>query len=162
MKFKQQIALFVLSLATTSAFATKATLLDYSAIMTALRAGNTVHAVIDVDKCHYANNGTNAWDEKTRGFRIDDIYERSAPDIATGKKMRMVAASVHDYVGNQRDGVFISRSLLRIFENGNVEVIDQMFSMETTKFSDESILLCHLSADGSGGVTVTSKFPKGV
>lgn len=162
MKFSKQLALLVLSLVSTSVFAAKATLLDYSAIMTALRAGNTVHAVIDVDKCHYANNGRNQWEEKTRGFRIEDIYERSAPDIATGKKMHMVAASVHDYVGNVRDGAYISRSLLRIFENGNVEVIDQMFSMETTKFTDESVLLCHMSADGSGGVTITSKFPKGV
>lgn len=161
MRFKKQIVLLALSLASTSVFAAKANLLDYSTIMTALRAGNTVHAVIDVDKCHYANNGSNTWDEKTRGFRIDDIYERVAPDIATGKKMRMVAASVHDYVGNQRDGVYISRSLLRIFENGNVEVIDQQFSMETTKFYDQSVLLCHLSADGSGGVTLTSKLTKG-
>ncbi len=161
MKFKHQIALLVLSLISTSAFAAKASLLDYAAIMNALRAGNTVHAVIDVDKCHYANNGSNTWNEKTRGFRIEDIYERTAPDIATGKKMRMVAASVHDYVGNQRDGAYISRSLLRIFENGNVEVIDQMFSMETTKFTDESVLLCHLSADGSGGVTLMAKLAKG-
>lgn len=161
MKFNKYLAVLFLSLVSTSVLAAKTTLLDYSAIMTALRAGNTVHAVIDVDKCHYANHGSNQWDEKTRGFRIDDIYERSAPDIATGKKMRMIAASVHDYVGNVRDGAFISRSLLRIFENGNVEVIDQMFSMETTKFTDESVMLCRMTADGSGGVTVTSNFPKG-
>lgn len=155
MQFKQVTVLLATGLLLTTAapvFAKKIT--NYTDMVATLREGKTVHAVIDVDKCHYANGGKNDWNEKTLGFKFDDIYERVATDMTSGKKMRLVAASTHDYVGNKSDGMFISRSLMRVFENGNVEVWGQAFSLAGV-FLEEGKLLCQLSANG--GVTLISK-----
>lgn len=127
---------------------------NYTALKAALSHGKTVQAMISVDKCVLAK-GNQTRTDKTRDFQIANVKEHTTHE-ARNKGLHLIAASVHDYVGNQRDGVNIARSLLRIFENGKVEVVDQQFSLETAEFSDESVLLCHLSADGSGGVTLTS------
>ena len=156
MKFKKIAALFAacfMSAVTAPSFAShKVDISGYEGLVNALRNGYTVHAVIDVDKCKYIK-GSNDWNEKTLGFRIEDIYERVAADLVTGKKMRLIASSWHDYVGNEKEA-YISRALLRVFENGSVEVIGQSFSMPQGKMIDMSAMSCRLSKDGSGGVNL--------
>lgn len=153
MTIKKILLATVLPLLSTALFASP-TVNNYTALKAALSHGKAVQAMINVDKCVLAR-GSNTRTEKTRDFKITNTHERMAHE-AGSKGLHLITVSAHDYVGNQRDGVNVARSLLRIFENGKVEVVDQQFSMETASFSDESVLQCHLTADGSGGVLLTS------
>lgn len=127
---------------------------NYSDLVASLRAGVPVSAVIDVEKCKYLNDYEDTWEVKTLGARFDDIFERVAPDITNGKKMRLVAASSHDYVG--RDSVHLIRSLVRIFEDGTTEVITQEIDPTNYKVLENTFLICQLTADGEGGVSLVT------
>ncbi len=93
----------------------------YEGLVTTLRNGETVHAIIDVSKCKYIK-GSNDWKRKPWVFVLKISTSVVAPDLVKGKKMRLIASSWHDYVGNEKHA-YISRSLLRILEDGSVEVV---------------------------------------
>jgi hypothetical protein len=126
----------------------------YNKLVASLRAGVSVSAVIDIEKCHYADNEKNTWEEKTLGARFSQIYERVAEDIEQGKKMRLVATSHHSYVG--KESVIIVRTLYRIFEDGTTEVITQRIDPVTYKVIKNTMLFCRLTSDSSSSVSLVT------
>lgn len=126
----------------------------YSKLIASLRAGISVSAIIDVEKCHYADNEKNTWEEKTLGARFGQIYERVATDLEHGKKMRLVATSHHTYVG--KESVYIVRTMTRIFEDGTTEVITQRIDPITYKVIKNTVLFCRLTSDSSSSVSLVT------
>lgn len=127
---------------------------SYSELVASLRAGIPVNAVIDVDKCHFANNEPDPWEMKTFGARFNVIYERTGKDIERQQKMRLVATAEEGYVGWK--SMYIMRTLFRIFEDGTTEVIRQDIDPKTFKVTQKALLFCRLSADANTGVTLTT------
>lgn len=152
MEIKQKIMMGLIM--TSCALANAKNLSTYNELVTHLRAGIPVNAVIDVEKCHQSGDERDIWEEKTLGTRFDTIYERMAIDIEHGKKMRVVATSEHDYIG--RESAHLIRSVYRVFEDGTTEVITQEINPVDYKVLKTTFLFCQLTSDNTSGVTLTA------
>lgn len=129
---------------------------SYQELSSALKSGASVKAIIDVEKCRYLD-GSNNLDEKTRGARFNEIYERITTDLTSGKKMRVIATADFGYFPYDRKSLTMVRSLFRVFENGTAEQIDIDADPVTFKIISMNVLVCKLSADNSGGVTLMTE-----
>lgn len=153
---KTKHVLLAAALASASPLCSAKNIHSYQELASALKSGATVKAIIDVEKCHYLN-GSNDLDEKTRGARFNDIYERITTDLTSGTKMRVIATGEFGYFPYDRKSLTMVRSLFRVFENGTAEQIDIVADPVTFKIISMKVLVCKLSADDSGGVTLITK-----
>ena len=150
MNKKQKLLLGVLLAGCSLAWGKKIS--NYADLVSTLRAGTAVNAVIDVDSCSYLNGEPNDWEIKTLGARFDDMFERVTTPVNSDKKMHLVATSSHDYVG--RDDVHLIRQLVRVFEDATTEVITQDIDPTTWKAVHNKFLICKL---GQGVTLLASK-----
>jgi|GEM_PF-5035946 len=150
MDMKQKIMAGIVMAACTWASAKNIT--SYNELVTSLRAGTPVNMVVDVEKCHFANDEVDTWEQKTLGARFDQIYERVGEEIEHGKKMRLVATAHHDFVG--RESAHLMRTVYRVFEDGTTEIISQEIDPVSYKVLKNTFLFCRLSADSDAGVSL--------
>ena len=134
----------------------KDNLLDYEAVLSAMKAGKTVFALVDYSKCQVKEKSDNAYgmEVRTVGIRMDHLFELTETRF-DGKRMNVVGFAQHNW-GGAKSGYMLSRLLIHVWQDNSIDILDDNVDPLTFKVKDREWLLCKVTKDGSGGVTFTS------
>jgi hypothetical protein len=127
---------------------------NYQDVLAELKTGKSVFALIDVSKCQYKQKSSSSdMTVNTFGINIDTLFDLSETR-ADGKRMNVIGFARHNW-GGKKD-YFLSRTLIHIWEDNSIDVVEDTVDPSTYKLKDRDWLICKASLDGSGGVTLTS------
>ena len=146
------ITLFVGMLMLVTTMASAKTLTTYGQITNTLEAGGSVFLNIKPEKCKVETTDGSKSVVTKIGVKFNDLIEwvNHGND---GKEMKAL--------GNQETGLFGGtkfhwyRNLTAIYEDGTVIVVSDHVDPSTFNLTAREKIICKLSADSSGGVTVT-------
>jgi hypothetical protein len=128
------------------------TLSTYNQIVGSLETGKSVFVNIKPEKCKVETADGSKPTITKIGVKFNDLVEW-VNRANNGKEMKAI--------GNQETGLFGNnkfvwyRDLTAVFEDGTVIVFSDLVESATFNLTSREKITCKLSADGSGGVTVT-------
>lgn len=148
----QKLSLVVAGMFMLASVASAKTLTTYNQISSTLEAGGSVFLNIKPERCKITTSDGSKSVITKIGIKFNDLVEwvNRAND---GKEMKAL--------GNQETGLFGAnkfdwyRNLAAIYEDGTVIVFSDHVDPTTFNLMSREKITCKLSADSSGGVTVT-------
>jgi hypothetical protein len=155
MNFKKLFTLLAsAAVLSTSPLAMAKSLSNYHDVLAEMKTGKSVFALIDVSKCQYKQKSSDtAMTVNTFGIKIDTLFELNEAR-SDGTRMKVIGFARHNWGG--KDNYFLSRTLIHIWEDNTIDIVDDTVDPTTFKLKDRDWLICKASSDGSGGVTLTS------
>lgn len=149
MKFTCRFVMILCSvLLATPLFAASKIITDYVQLVEALRQGDNVHAIIELDKCKLQSNSLSAASPDLTGgmtrinFDIFSYYQVEAPG---GKLRYAVATSISTLTEHRQFGVVQGYARLRIFDDGLAELHLAHFDPKTYEQKSNINYVCALS-----------------
>lgn len=135
-----------------SSFVGASTLTTYEEIVSKLEKGGSVFININPEKCKVETpNGSKSVITKI-GIKMNDLIEWKNHGN-NGVEMKAL--------GNQESGLFGNntfdwfRNLTAVYEDGTVIVLSDHVDPKTFSLTEREKIICKLTSDNSGGVTVT-------
>jgi hypothetical protein len=124
----------------------------YEDIAHSLETGTSVLLNIKPEKC--VIDPAQPKDERSDrlAIKLNDLYEWHS-SMNGGKKMRVLGNQIGGIYGDKKFSYF--RYLTLVYEDGTVMVFDDLVDPSTFNLTQRVKITCHLTTDGSGGVTVT-------
>lgn len=127
-------------------------LTTYNEIADSLENGTGVMLKFKPEKCNIEPAASNDERSDRLTVKFNELYEWHSA-FNGGKRMRVLGIQTGGIFGDQKFNYF--RYLTLVYEDGTVIVLDDLVDPATFNLSQREKITCHLSADGSGGVTVT-------